>query len=120
MLIPVRASSPGDFPAAVLAGAVVTGVVDGLVSAVEGDVVAGAVVGVVVPGGAVVATVAVGALEGGTEVAGEYVMDDELDGFVAFFTKLGRMDTMTPIIRTAPTSASNARSAARDKPIRRA
>ena len=123
MLIPVRASVPGDFPAAVVAGAVVTGVVDGVVEAgaVEGEVVAGAVLGgAAVVGGAVVATGAVGALEGGTDVAGEYVMDDELDGWVAFFTKLGRIATMTPIIRIAPASASNARTAARDKPIRRA
>ena len=145
MLIPVRASVPGDFAAAVVAGTLVTGVVDGLVDAVggdvEGDVVAGAVVGgavlggavfgdvedgAVVPGppvvatGAVEAVEAVGALAGGTEVAGEYVMDDELDGLVAFFTKLGRMATMTPTIRIAPASASNARTAARDKPIRRA
>jgi hypothetical protein len=41
-----------------------------------------------------------------------------LEGRLDFFTRLGRMVTITPMISTAPASASNARTAARGESIR--
>jgi hypothetical protein len=89
VLIPVRARAPGLFPAAMMACGVVIPVVGALIDAgaVDGFVVAGAVVRTTVVGTTVVGTTvvgitvagavvpeaggAVGALEVGTEVAGE-------------------------------------------------
>ena len=123
MLIPVRASVFGPFDGDEVAGRVVAVVAGTVAGAVAGTVVAGGAV-VTVVAGTVVAVVraveggVVGTLEVGTEVAGENVMAGVLEGWLDFFTKLGLMATMIPMIRTPPTMpASNARSAARGESI---